>query len=607
MSESTMSSSRAGIPPRKHPMEQPEIVRAMIELGTLTVEDQVELSLANRACFRAVYPEIERRNVKTVPFAKYPSRVKAAIDEDDAEQLERLLKLGEFDKDKESPNARLLNCDDGLGIHLLMRLCINADAVECLDLLIRLAEDPATPFRCDIKRLYRDARWAAFKQARIECLLMLDDREIPEAETPSAGGFYGLLLTQVASPFHVLSLASKLPPDTDYMPMFLAQCLNRHSQPALLDALADLVGKRRLNSPTEFRGKTMTPLSALASSLHVNGLAMLLRMGVRPFEHYVEEGLCSASYNPLFNAISQVLPRKPYDLPGGKGGEEEEAKQALLDRWKAEVEVTASWMRTAVAYLVDVGRHYVSSPAESAILDEMLSLASLIYLHALRTFLLANLPWQLPERLRAKVLEPAAQGHRNAWRAHNPVDLGGIGEETLAVTWRRGLTGRRLRKTLGAGGVTLHGYFLDIWNMLATPETVAEAERFLEHRHGGGGGDAGSSGSNSSAGSKGTWNSVDALYTLLLATEREEAVPSSRPRSAASASASAEGVGEMTGETHEPSNAENGGAVPEQNPNDENDLQPLPDMEMRPESSRSDVTIGVGVKLHIQIAGLDHN
>lgn len=478
----------------------------------LSDEDQWQLLLVNRDFSRTVVQEWERLNVKWVPFTqvrKPHSPVGHAIKDDDADYLEHLLRIAEFDTDAECANGCRFRAHGNPAMALLVHLCMTEGAVRCFDFLMRWAGEPTRPFHYDRKQLYNRAISLAY-DGRIDFLLTLD-RYVPTklAEHARPGALYGFLMTRACSPAALCKLGSRMPPGTRFMPFLLEHCSNRFSQPVLIQLLAVMVGRDELNIPYHYGGVYMTPLSVASKALHINVMDMFLRMGVKPFEHYLAEGLITAAYNPLFAAVVQELPGKPqaYLPPGVEDAPEEDSsaeREKLILRWRHQVQAHSSRMRTAVAYLVDAARAEFEDRNQE--LMEMLDVAAIAFIHTLRVFLLTNLPWQLPPRQKRKMfvdVDPFAR--TTEWEQNNPIHAVGYGRPPT-VTWRPGLPSDKLRQMLSDYGVGVHRNLVEIWNMLASPNIIEEASRWLERNP---------------TRPHGPWNTLTCMFELIVAADRE--------------------------------------------------------------------------------------
>ncbi|GAB1318471.1 hypothetical protein MFIFM68171_08681 [Madurella fahalii] len=489
-----------------------KILPFILERWMLSDEDQCELLFVNHAFNRTVAQEWERLNAKWVPFTqvkKPHSSVGRAIKHDDVEYLEHLIRVADFDTDAECLNGSRFRAHGNPAMALLVHMCMTEGAVKCFDFLMRWAGEPARPFRYDREQLYSRAIDLAY-DGTIDFLLTLDKFSPSKlVEHAHPGGLYGLLMTRACSPVALCKLGSKMPPGTGFMPFLLEHCSNRFSHPALIQLLIVMVGWGELNIPYHYGGMYMTPLSVASKALHINVMDVFLRMGVKPFEHYLADGLITAAYNPLFAAVVQELPGKPqaYLPPGVDKVPEEDPsveKKKLILQWRHQVQAHSSRMRTAVAYLVDAARAEFEGRGEELI--EMLDIAAIAYIHTLRTFLLTNLPWQLPPRQKKKMFVDVDPFSRTTeWEQNNPIHAVGYGRPP-SVTWRAGLPSGKLRQMLSDYRVGLHRNLVEIWEMLASPNIIDEASQWLER---------------SPTRPHGPWDSLTCMFELIVAADRE--------------------------------------------------------------------------------------
>ncbi|KAK4238753.1 hypothetical protein C8A03DRAFT_14810 [Achaetomium macrosporum] len=543
-------------------LEQPKVIRALVESRTLTGNDLLELALTSKAMFRLVYQECRRDKIKRLPFqANRRSPVWSVIELDDPEGLKEALELGEFDKDTTSPNGRLLHANGRRGVHLLMGMCIERGSASCLDFLRTWVDSPSTPFTYDPMWVHEKAKSVGLRSGRLECLLYLHDRDKEEESPsyPSPTALYTTLLKQARSPAAIHWLSHRMPPNTDYLPVLIAQAGNRYTQPTVLEALIDLVPRGTLSStisdPTDNNNNpcTVTALSAAASALHTSAIDVLLRWGARAFhpDPAKQTGnsivTVPSSSNPLFCALAaQHLPLgrpKPHSSPRPVP-----PRKLANQRWLATaVKPRATAMHATVAYLTEAAEIEFSvfwrkDPGRGQqVMGEMLDFAGLVFVFSLRVFLLGNLGWLLSsshsdgdgygdgDELRQRLLIDAVPGRVTAWSetpfvacSGRSVSVGGEGEDVkiakgeadLGVTWREGLSGRWVRARLREEGVGLVKPLEEIWNMLLTPTTAELAARYLKFRP-----EKVESG-----------NSLDLLWELLVAAEREGSVLRETPR-----------------------------------------------------------------------------
>jgi hypothetical protein len=376
------------------------------------------LALINKAIFRSVHHEERRLRVRTLPFSDRRSPLRCHIQNDHAEGLEGALKLGEFDKDSTSVNGRLLHSSHGLGINLLLGLCIENRATRCFGFLINWANKPETPFSYDLMWVYEEAKTAAVRDGKLHCFMYLHDHD-KEAVLGSPIPLYMALLGRVRSPTPVAWLSRRLPRETDYLPILLAQCSNKYAQPALIEVLTDLVPQARLNQPVSYSWGSandeditteITALSAAAYTLHVPVINVLLRCGVPALPPY-EQPPNNPPPNPLFSALTHPLPGKPTTL------QSTDDPKAL---WETRTAHHASALHLAVFTLLTAApatkplvphphplphkhKHnhhntHNNNPQDNNNPNHKaqgLTKAALLHIHTLRTALLSNLPWLL--------------------------------------------------------------------------------------------------------------------------------------------------------------------------------------------------------------------
>ena len=406
-------------------IERPEVIRALVESRALPFKALLDLSLTNKTVRRLVFQESLRLSIKHVPIAHTRrSPLWCAIESDYPRSLQTALELGEFDKDTTSTNARMLHANGGRGVHILLSLCITHGSGRCFSFLLKWISNPAIPFTYDAKWLYEKAKHTALGEGRVQCLLFLYDSD-KDNILPDPTPLYSTLLHQARSPTVVSWISHRMPPDTDYRPVLIAQCGIEYTQPALIETLMDLVPKSKLSLPdsSDEAVDNSTALSAAASALHIPAIEMLLRRGARMFPSSAGNSLDTAAANALFSAVSHRLPREsrePMGYPYPRASTDEESEEdddestipspnpllvhrTKLRKWHTETAHLASRMYTAATYLVDAAELEVSLLGGSAQdrkqhqqqLTDMLDTAALLYLHNLRSFLLKNLPWVL--------------------------------------------------------------------------------------------------------------------------------------------------------------------------------------------------------------------
>jgi hypothetical protein len=354
----------------QHPLEKPEVIRALVESQTIPWQDRVALCLTNKAVFRLVYREEKRYKIKTLPFSHAQNPLRQLIETSSRDGLDEALKLADFERDSTSPNGRLLHDENGDGVNTLMKLCIDHGATGCFEHLITWADDPAALFTYDCLGIYDHARRVALHHGTLDCLLYMHDGDatgflISHSQdtittttdsTPQSllQTLYTTLLARARSPQAVVRLARRMPEGTDYLPILAAQCGNRYSHPTLIEVLVALImppapapapasseagEESESESESESDSKSEQPdtdtgidtaaaadvclvpaICAAASVLHVNALDVLLRRsgteGFAVCKRDVKGGVeASAEENPLFRAVLYPLPGKPELLP----------------------------------------------------------------------------------------------------------------------------------------------------------------------------------------------------------------------------------------------------------------------------------------------------
>ncbi|KAK4031993.1 hypothetical protein C8A01DRAFT_20872 [Parachaetomium inaequale] len=506
----------------QHPLEQPAVIRALVESQTIPWQDMAALCLANKAVFRLVYREEKRHKIKHLPFSHPQNPLRYLIETNSRDGLDEALKLAEFDRDTTSPNGRLLHDEHGDGVNTLMRMCIDHGASRCFDLLITWADDSAVLFNYDCMAVHEHARRAALRHGTLNCLLYMHDGDsngflLSQSQTttttttpPPLHVLYTTLLQRARSPQVVVRLARRMPEGTDYIPILAAQCGNRYSHPALVEALLGLImppssSESESEQTGAGAGVCLVPaVCAAASVLHVNALDVLLRRGGEAFavcKREVKGGVeASAEGNPLFRAVVYPLPGKPELLPATAGiwahslarahppsrmEEEEETEEQQKQRtrqqlhaiWRTETEQVAAAMKMTIDYLVDAAEKELR-PKHPQLLADILDHAAMVYLFNVRTLLLSSLPWLFDhdEGLRAELLVPATAD--SLVRDGDGQDE--FEEAELAFIWRKGLPGKWVEERLWEEGVVLADDLVRIWLRLVTPTTVGVAWRYLK-------------------------------------------------------------------------------------------------------------------------------
>ena len=262
----------------------------------------------SKVCPRVSDPRVlfrdELRNVKQVPFHRAKSLFLLAMHSDDVEEFSRYLEMGDFVKDKTSPNARTLYKTRS-GIYHLMDLCLVWGAGRCLQHLCEWCRQPEVPFKYDLGRLQHLARQCAIRYGRPGCLLALADTFTDEDELRAV---HALCLASARTPEMVRKLALRFPPLHDRLPFLVLACADPFVHPSLIEALAEpFVSPNRLMEtcvtasvwkaePNKAKVKKVkakihprlqavtTTLAIACSTQNLAAISTLLRLGADPFE-----------------------------------------------------------------------------------------------------------------------------------------------------------------------------------------------------------------------------------------------------------------------------------------------------------------------------------
>ncbi|KAK3290509.1 uncharacterized protein B0H64DRAFT_452589 [Chaetomium fimeti] len=514
---------------KPHPLERPGLFRLIVESQAFSGVKFIELALMNKAIYQLAFQERLRYRIKNIPFRHFGNPLCQAISADRPDLLEHALQLGEFDRREQamtSRNGRYLMDETGSAVHDLLEMCVHNGARRCLALLLKLGDTHGRPYRYGREWLYHTAREVALTKGKLQCLFYLHDHDHERGRhLPSPTQLYTTLLARARSPAIVTWLARRLPPapQTNYRSLLTTHCGDLHSQPAAIDALAQLVppAERRFLAPA---------LCAAASIAHLAALDILLRRANA--QAYAAcraagEAYSSAGANPLFCALTHPLPGRPsgavlrvFPSAGEERDREEWAEEG--DGWvRGQMQLRMTWRDRVrrvfvVLYLVV---HYLGVDAvgdefrereEWGLRDEMLDCAAVIYLFQLRVYFLANLPWLLECKpaLRDELLVPVRKGRSTTappvWARAGFIfsaaaiggdgtrigaspdeegeELVGLGETKPIYTWRKGTSGKRAMAVTKAERVGLTQHMVAIWEVLLTPTTTRMAERYLKIR-----------------------------------------------------------------------------------------------------------------------------
>ncbi|KAK0620698.1 hypothetical protein B0T14DRAFT_567428 [Immersiella caudata] len=375
-----------------------------------------------------------------------------AIRNDDVDRLREVLELALFYHEVATPGSILLRKNDGTeGIHQLLNLCIKASAVSCLYHLTLWCQSPQNVFKYDFPRLYDSAKKAAVQTGRFACLLALDIAVIEEPKKRKA--LLALLLTRAHSADAVTRIVDLWKADDlDYFPYLLLKSADSHSQPALIEALADaLERKTDINEAGSMKRMVLTPIAAAAGMLNVSALDMLIEMRADPFAapyNHTDRN----RYHPLYCALSQ---NPPLALPPGS------------PLWRAAIRPVASRMHTATDMLLaSASPAFRNTPSYKRILAR----GTLIYLCTLRTFLLRAL-LHLPSQDLAVRNELILSPCQLAGNSH---------DDEIPTAFLPDVSHFQLRDALKKLGMQLHRDFIDLWMLLLTPELIEAVERHIQ-------------------------------------------------------------------------------------------------------------------------------
>ncbi|KAK3361235.1 hypothetical protein B0T24DRAFT_692096 [Lasiosphaeria ovina] len=458
-----------------HPLVRPEILGCLLRSGHLSNDDKQALALANTRFFLAARLECERLNVLQVPFSHQKSEIHSAILRDDADVLRYLLDIGDFASTK-SPNRDVLLSEtpsENAGLGLLINICMELNAHKCREFLIE-EWAPANGFTYDKAWEYDLTRDPA-QHYQLSTALQL--HSAPSAEA-------------------VVRLASSLPADFDYYPALLAHCRAPGSDPSLIAHLAQKIGPPDtplgINSTDKSSGRSQTPLSEAARSLNIDAMHVLIKHGA----DYNEEGIVTASHNPLYAVLGEELPWRP--PPHSRSGAGTgvvigpETRETVIETWRSNAKRTASLISSAVGLLMDERLFDANFKAfkRSKGYQDMLNTAAVVYVDALRSFLLKSLKWQLAMRGQIGLLRRRARriaSSRSVRASTTTINAGDDDDSEdpdgdnyyRNLDWHREVDGPRLQEALAAHGLQLEDDFVTAWEQLATPDMLEETHRFV--------------------------------------------------------------------------------------------------------------------------------
>lgn len=567
----------------------------------------------------AQHEAMARRNMGEVPPEKPNSVIRTALDRDNATRLRTLLELVDVVNDADSLTGRVLHANEGRGIHLLMNECIKRSAPRCLKFLMEWTTEPNVPFTYELDWVYERAKEIANIDGAITCLLMLHDEKICLAED----GLFESLLSQARTHLAVKELVSRLPIAVNLIPALTTQCEAATVQPLVIESFLRKIPPSDLFfPPAPLDGITLTPLSTAAHALHVPALTVFFREGVPALKHLLSSPIAGVhlwpTHNPLVAAMSQALPRPPCEptpLPDLPFTPSHKTIPVPPKSWTTGLARLASLMRSTAITLLNQAILELFFPNHShsktsQVTAECINLytatldrAALVFLHAVRTFLLDNLRWMISSSSKKrKALKRDVEGRRSAWGGYvlygvgcvwrdgrmkgqegereedgeggrkggywckegnragwmsiaegeqewgeeakregevklpgsvlSYVEAGEYAEWLLPVSWRSGMTGRRLIRVLE--GVVNEGLLPgdvlddleDTWDMLARPEVLEVAGEYLDFTM--------------PPGREGKeWNGREWFWDLLVAGEKK--VPRSWRASSSTASAASTG------------------------------------------------------------------
>ncbi|KAK3318084.1 hypothetical protein B0H66DRAFT_621777 [Apodospora peruviana] len=459
--------------------------------------------------YPGIAEERDRGNAKNIPFANEDSLVRKVLEKNDGKMLHDLWALGEFEKDTESPNAKVLGLNDGRGIQILMNLCVQLSATRCLQFLIQWTRQPGIPYSFDRETLYKSARTAAVDNGNMACLIVLiETNETVGEDLPS---LCGLLLVKARTGILVNQLNKLMAPYyMDNYPFLMMACEDRTSHPGVIMTLVNRIKgdslRGVLNDPYhygDFEPPT-TPLAKAAKSLHVSAMSQLMNLGASPIAGYLEEGFASAEYNPLFLVLAHELEVAPPKAPT-KGLSE-----------------TAALMFVGVSVLTDfLSFDFRHSPEGQA----MITYAASLYAQTLRRYLIKKIRHIVPRKAYKNILIAGSKEQQQQDGADNtksqPVakkDDGNDGQagdgnndndndesEEEELTWRNGVNSKKLHRVFERHDIVLEDDFMKIWESLLSPNIIELVSNAVEKRQG--------------KKAFGSLNSEDLLYELILLPE----------------------------------------------------------------------------------------
>ncbi|KAK0717857.1 hypothetical protein B0T26DRAFT_751862 [Lasiosphaeria miniovina] len=283
-------------------------------------------------------------------------------------------------------------------------------------------------------------------------------------------------------------------PDLDYYLALLAQCRAPGSDPSLIAYLAQKLGPPDtplgISSTDKLSGRSQSPLSEAARSLNVGAMHVLIKHGA----DYNEEGIVTASHNPLYAVLGEELPwRPPPHSRSGTGAGVvigPETRETVIETWRSNAKRTASLISSAVGLLMDERLFDANFKAfkRSKGYQDMLNTATVVYVDALRSFLLKSLKWQLAMRGQIGLLRRRARRVASSRSVHATTTTTNAGDDDSSqdpdgdnyyrnLDWHREVDGPRLQEALAAHGLQLENDFVTAWEQLATPDMLEETHR----------------------------------------------------------------------------------------------------------------------------------
>jgi len=361
-----------------------------------------------------------QENIKSIHPSDPTGQIYDDIARDNAARLEHSFMIGEFDKDLNSKNARLLQARGNSGLQTILYQCVDFRAHRCMMFLIEWTKREGNPYWYDQKALFKYAKEAALApEAKMSCLLALMEAKLTEENIQelSLRLFPNVRSSSFAIRVHNIMVENIY---NSTLPALIEQCGQRYSQPSLISTLISMVRRRgedinrihmgRMIEGTKARW-SRTALSEACHSLNIGAVQLLLQNHADPRVGAQGPPASATVFNPMFRLLSQEELEVPVPEIAPSGPEDQKILHADDNEVYDAIGETGYRMVNCLQLMLDA---YYKTPMILDV-DEFVNMthqAIDIYGETLRNYTISTICRHLPPSVQRTLLETKTEPTR---------------------------------------------------------------------------------------------------------------------------------------------------------------------------------------------------